>query len=272
MNDTQNIQYTRKGIELISLLIESGKRIFTAQEAQPFASKVGISSKYFYRVLSILRKGGWIISLKRGIYTFGKAFGTVPLHEFEIAMVLTSPSIISHWTALNYHGLTEQTPRMVYILTTAGQSVPRTRHGQFGVCKILGVEYSFIRIKKERLFGVQKIWKGDAQISITDPERTLLDGLMRPQYCGGFNEVFHAFENSLERIDVDKLISYALQFDKSNSKRLGWILSKLGFSDESLTQLKQVKVQSYTKLDPSQPAKGKCNRNWRIQENIYFKL
>jgi hypothetical protein len=33
-----------------------------------------------------------------------------PLHEFEIAMALVQPAAISHWSALNYHTLTEQTP------------------------------------------------------------------------------------------------------------------------------------------------------------------
>lgn len=54
--------------------------------------------------------------------------------------------------------------------------------------------YQPVRVKPERFFGTEKVWIGEARVTITDPERTLLDGLTMPQYCRDFAEVLHAFE------------------------------------------------------------------------------
>ena len=35
-------------------------------------------------------------------------------------------------------------------------------------------------------------------VTITDVERTLLDGLAMPQHCGGFAEVVHAFQVGMD--------------------------------------------------------------------------
>ena len=48
-------------------------------------------------------------------------------------------------------------------------------------------------------------------------ERTLLDGLTRPKYCGGFMEVLHAFTR--RDFDVKKIVDYALRLDVSVAKR-----------------------------------------------------
>lgn len=49
-----------------------------------------------------------------------------------------------------------------------------------------GIGYRCVRVKPERFFGFEKAWVGEAQVTFTDPERTLLNGLSMPQYCGDF--------------------------------------------------------------------------------------
>lgn len=269
MNDTKNVKYTKKGIELISLLAEAGKKIFRTADAVKLANKVGISDKYVVEVLSLLKKGGWIISLRKGLFALAKGFSTEPLHEFEIAMALTTPVAISHWSALNFHNLSDQIPRKVFLLIPRETTIPRQQKEDFGTCVVNGTTYVFTRIKKERFFGFTLSWINRSQICITDPERTLLDGLDKPQFCGGFDEVFHAFQRYREHIDLDKIISYALKMDTAIIKRLGWVLSHLAFEKEHLGKLQEVQSKGYRKLDCSGPNKGRCNSTWMIQENIY---
>jgi predicted transcriptional regulator of viral defense system len=99
-------------------------------------------------------------------------------------------------------------------------------------------------------------------------ERTLLDGLHSPQYCGDFQEVLYAFKMANENVNLDKLMDYSLLLDDAISKRLGWVLEVLGHNDTQLTKLLDRPINGYRKLDPSQPLSGPCNKKWKIYENI----
>jgi predicted transcriptional regulator of viral defense system len=101
-------------------------------------------------------------------------------------------------SALHYHGLSEQSPRKVFVLTTTETSIPR-RHKVHskrpgGEYRFADTLYQFVQVKPERFFGTQKVWVDEMRVSITDAERTLLDGLSKPQYCGDFAGVLHASE------------------------------------------------------------------------------
>src|SRR5258708_10513572 len=92
-------------------------------------------------------------------------------------MGLVKPSAISHWSALSHHGLTEQVPRKVFVLTTA-RSVPRTRGARHerstSGYPVAGPRYEFIQTKPNRFFGIDEGWVGEARIKMTDPDRPLL--------------------------------------------------------------------------------------------------
>jgi len=194
--------------------------------------------------------------------------GTSPVHEFEIAMALVAPAAISHWSAMHYHGLTDQAPRKVFVLTTGEASVPRRPRGNDEGYRVGDTLFQFIQTKPERYFGTQKVWVGEARVTITDPERTLIDGLLMPQHCGDFAEVLHAFSTRGHQLDTKRIIEYALQLDAATTKRLGWVLEELGHAPEQLDPLLAVPIKGYRRLDPTGPRRGPCNRRWMIQENL----
>ena len=102
-------------MELVRKLAESGQRLFTAEDARKVAPTLGISPGYFRQVLHHLARSGWVVRLKKGLYSLsGSVPGVTPVHEFEIAMALVKPAAVSHWSALSHHGLTEQAPRRVF--------------------------------------------------------------------------------------------------------------------------------------------------------------
>lgn len=271
---TRNKVHTGAGIELVRRLASEGDRIFTSARARELAPTVGLSEGYLRQALHHLVKSGWLIRLRNGLYSISSTVpGVMPVHEFEIAMALVDPAAISHWSALHYHGLTEQAPRKVFVLTTTKTSVPRVRgdkakrsgDGFF----VAGTSYQFVQVKPERFFGTEKVWIGEvARIKITDPERTLLDGLAMPRYFGDFSEVLHAFEVRGENLDLDRIIDYALKLDRAISKRLGWVLERNGIQLARLSRLARVPAKGYIKLDPGGPARGPTNKNWMIQENL----
>lgn len=128
--------------------------------------------------------------------------------------------------------------------------------------------YQFVQVKPERFFGVEEIWVGEARVKITDPERTLLAGLAMPRYCGDFAEVLHAFEVRADKLDLDRVIGYALKLDAATAKRLGWILEKQGMDPARLEPLRGVPIKGYRVLDPTGSRQGPCDRRWMIQENL----
>lgn len=277
MNAPQKLKKSPVGVDLVRLLVEEGDRIFTTDRARELSARAGIKTPYLLESLYHLRRNGWIIPLRRGFYALASSVPCVsPVHEFEIAMALVPSCAISHWSALHHHGLTEQTPRRIFALTSTDASVPKSRGKRVrpgGGGYVIGeTVYRFIQVKPERFFGTEKVWVGEARVTITDPERTMLDGLMMPQYCGDFAEVLHAFEVRGARLNLDRIVEYALRLDAATAKRLGWVLEHQGVGPDRLESLVKVPIKGYRTLDPTGPRKGPCNNHWMIQENLPGKV
>jgi predicted transcriptional regulator of viral defense system len=265
--------HSRCGAELVRKLAGEGDRVFTSARARELAPVVGLSEGYLRQALHYLTKSGWLVRLRKGLYAICPTVpGASPAHEFEIAMALVDPAAISHWSALHHHGLTEQAPRKVFVLTTTVVSVPRMRgagatRARDG-CRVGDTTYQFVQVKPDRFFGTSKVWIGEARVVITDPERTLLDGLSMPQHCGDFAEVLHAFHVRGPGVDIQRIIGYALKRDAATAKRLGWVLENQGVDTAALERLVSLPIKGYRTLDPTGPRRGPCNRRWMIQENL----
>ena len=261
------------GIELVRLLAYEGNRIFTTDRARELAPRVGLKDTYVTESLFHLRKNNWIVPLRRGLYALSPTVpGVAAAHEFEIAMALVDPAAVSHWSALHHHGLTEQVPMHVFVLTTKGTWIPRPRESEqrrSGSAFVVGdTTYRFVQVKRNRFFGAERVWVGDARVSITDLERTLLDGLTMPRYCGDFAEVLHAFGAAMNRVNTERITEYAIRLGVTTAKRLGWVLEAQGVGKSRLRTLASLPVKGYRKLDPTGPRRGPCNSRWMIQENL----
>jgi len=245
------------GVNLLRHLANQGLRIFSTEQAQAAALEIEMNPAYVSEALHHLKNGGWVTRLKRGVYAIA-AYGPSP-HEFAIAMALVTPSAISHWTAMHYHHITQQTPNKIFAITPRGTSIPRS---------LANTIFRFIQVKQEHYFGIETIWVDEMKAQITNLEKTLLDGLTSPEYCGDFSEVLHAFEISKDKIRIQIIVEYALKLEKAVAKRLGFILDGLGFEEKYLDPLLKLPMKSYCKFDPSGPAKGPYNAKWKIRENV----
>ena len=270
MKAQRKLKKSPTGVELVRLLATEGNRVFSIDRARELSPRVGLKESYLCEALYHLGRNGWIVSVRRGLYALAATVpGVTSAHEFEIAMALVNPAAISHWSALHHHGLTEQVPRKVFVLTTTETAVPRPKSakGKREGYSVGGAVYQFIQVKPQRFFGTEKVWVNEARVAMTDPERTLLDGLSMPKYCGDFAEVLHAFAVRGDDLDLERIIDYARKLDAATAKRLGWVLEKQGVAPERLKPLAEVPVKGYRTLDPTGPRRGPCNRRWMIQEN-----
>ena len=265
---TKKVIHTTSGMELLRRLAEDGKRIITLDDARSYSAAAGISQSYLRQAFHYLEQGGWVRRLRPGLYAISPPLINAPIHEFEVAMYLVKDAAISHWSAMSYHALTDQIPRTVFVLTSDAVAA-KQRGSPSEPYQVWGIRYVFVQVKPDRFFGTQQEWFGESRVLITDLERTLLDGLTRPAYCGGFAEVATAFESSIDRIDIDKIIAYALKLDVATVRRLGWMLEKSGIDSTKLEPLlKSSHGEGYRPLDPTRPTGGPCNSHWGIRENL----
>lgn len=249
----------------IQHLVRKGVRIFTTHEAKMYAQEIGIQPEVVLDRLHRMNKKGIIERLMNGLYCLGPEFlSGIPIHEFEIATMLTTTSSIGYLSAFGYHKLTDQLSSIVYVLSTVDPQRARSRTRY----TIRGVKYRIIRVSQEDFFGIEKSWVGHVLIPITDLERTLIDGLVKPKYCAGIREVLDAYVQVIDQINIPKLISYALRMSDSVCKRLGYVLSKLNVDDDQLKPLTERVTPVFVKLDPTGPQKGAWNHRWYIMENL----
>ncbi len=96
--------------QFLDSIIKNGLT-FTFDEA---IRNSNLTRESLYVLLHRMENEGIIERVERGAYVIiprGTEKGKFSPHEFLIGKLLIDPSVISFWSALNYHGLTEQIPR-----------------------------------------------------------------------------------------------------------------------------------------------------------------
>lgn len=260
-----------KSAAFILSLYDDGKTIFTIDEASKYLS---LSGKGLQKFLSPLIKKGILNRLITGLYTI------VPFELGNTNQFMGNPYVvarevirmkqksnqpqyfISHASAFELHQMVTQ-PQMDIYATTTKQIKEKI--------SIQGMSFHFVTIKKKDLFGVKKHWVSKSEvILVSDLERTIIDGLKLPEYCGGIPEVAKGLWIKRKEISTKKLIEYA---EKMNSgvvfRRLGYLLElyKLA-TDSELSSLQKKLTASYQLLDPTQIHEGKYLARWKLRLNI----
>ncbi len=265
-----------QGIRLLATAIQKVGPLFTRRDLRPLAEQMGVSGGQLSNLISALNASGHIAILKRGLYMIRSPLFTGEVHPFAIAAALVQPSAISHWSALAHHGFTTQIPASVQASTPRKIVTPAMRKGETrrprgrSVWQVLDLEFEYIHVIAPRFFGHQRIWV-DAwhQVDITDPERTALDLIARPDVFGRMGAAIEILESALPRLDIARLVTYTLRYGQGATiKRMGWILENLGVADAQTVPLRAYPVTNYYPLDPRGPADGKRNRRWHIKENL----
>lgn len=267
MNDDRNITRSQLGKKEAAFLAKIGVHpTFSLSLARDIMghSKKDPTPQFLER----LQSKGWIKRIIRG------RFAVIPLssgedrspqlHEFVVAMELVSPAAIAYWSALNHHGMTEQLPRTVFVAT---DHPVRRQPGD-----VLGVTYKIVSLKPTKLFGIMKEWMNEIPFGVTDPEKTIIDGLDLPQYVGGISEITKALTASWTMLDEKKLRKYAAQIGNSAvAKRLGFIMEMLELGDVKALRAEAPRAPGFSALDPTLPKHGKYNRKWGLLVNMEVK-
>jgi predicted transcriptional regulator of viral defense system len=248
---------------LINNLKRSGKNIFTLGEAAEIYGKgVHATGKF----LSTLLKRNIVVRIKSGVYLILQTgLEEVQLSNWPvIARELSRPNdyYIAYYSAMRIHGMTTHPLLSVYITSTK----------RFRDKKINNIEYHFIFSKKKNFWGERTIWVSKQEkVIVSDIERTILDGLERPELCGGLVEVIRGIWYKRKEIDWMKLKDYLRKFHaKSVLKRLGFILEKLDINRKMVLFLRKElnEKKDYVLLDPAGLKEGRYIKKWGLRLNM----
>ena len=253
-----------EGARLLTGLAGQGKMVFSIEDA------LGLSGKSYANTVQTLRrltKAGWLVKLNAGKYAI------VPLQAGDEAvpaasrlviareLVGAAPYYVSHDSALEVHNMLTR-PVTTVTVTTTRRLLNRT---------VLRVPYRFVAAKPENLWGYGPEWvTADEQVQVSDLERTILDGLARPDLCAGVSEVATGLWVRKEDINWEKLVSYTHRLGKQAvAKRLGYLLELFGLVPAPiLEELHDLVGPSYAPLDPLLPVEGPYLARWRLRINL----
>jgi predicted transcriptional regulator of viral defense system len=238
----EKIRLGSNELKLLFTLEEEDKMVFAASDAHRILQTSDSSVK---NVLYRLRKKGRIEEIERGKYLLVPAkagyLGSWSEVPFVIVSSLINPYYIGFWSALNYWKMTEQVPRTVFVATTK-----RKKNLEYGQTK-----FEFVTLSKDKFFGFVEQEIADSKFLVSSREKTILDCLMYPRYCGGLDEAVKGIWNGRKEIDFAKTLDLAKRLGISTViRRLGYILEVLNLEKQIREEIASTKFTDYRWLDP----------------------
>jgi predicted transcriptional regulator of viral defense system len=249
---------------LLSTLGDRSQGTFTLTEAQQIT---GLTPALASSLLHKAAKRGLVSRLKPGLFIvvpseLGSAVEYAG-NPYLLARRLAgaAPCYISHGSAMEIHRMVTQ-PQLAVFASSPKRLRSRT---------VQGIEFRFVLIKPEHLFGASRHWVTKQEpVDVSDLERTVIDGLHHPEYSGGITEVAKGLWMRRADIQSAKLADYALRLDVGAVvRRLGYLLELYAIaSGEDLSRLQNALTATYVPLDPLLPHEGTHLRRWRLQLNV----
>lgn len=205
--------------------------------------------------LGKLLKENMVYKIRNGLYTCvsGENGGPVA-NRFQIASAITESSYVSHHSAFEYYGITDQVFYEVYVSA-------ETRFHDF---VFDGYTYHFVKSQmREGVLSPQ--FSGG--ITVTDKERTIVDSVKDLNLIAGLEEVV-ACITALNGCNETKLRNYLELYDNAFLyQKIGFLVEEyqadLGISDEFIKRCEERSSNSkrYLANSISEPA---YSGKWRL--------
>ncbi len=249
---------------LLAGLHDQSQTTFTLGDSQKIT---GLSPKIASSLLHKAARRGLVSRLKPGLFVIvPPELGSTKEYSGDPYLTASklagdAPVFISHASAMEIHRMVTQ-PQLAVFASSSKRLRSRVLHG---------TEFRFVFVRPEQYFGTIKHWvtKQEA-VEVSDLERTVIDGLRQPEYCGGVSEVAKGLWMRHDDINVARLVDYALRLGiGAVVRRLGYLLELYGLAPETeLARLRKKLTDTYLLLDPMLPKEGVHLRRWRIQLNV----
>jgi len=204
------------------------------------------------------------------------------IDEREVLFELHPYAVLSHLSALVFHGLTEEQPKGMTVTVSADVSggllpigsspldwegVPRPQG--IRAPKILGRPVEWLKAKPERFFGFAEYQPLGFPVRCTTPERTLIDGLQNPNLSGGIANILCAWVLARDMIDLDALTHQVERYGVAVLRqRVGYVLEQIGLSHPKLDRWRHSSHRGgSSRLVASEPFASTFDERWNLSLN-----
>lgn len=247
-----------KEAEFVARLTYEKKTILSAAD---IAGLLPPGYKYRNQLVYTLKQKKILTPIKRGFYVFTplEALPTgLRVNEFLIPPLFFpwKDYYIGYSTMFNYYGFTDQLFQTVYVLNTS----------MFRERTICGASFKFLKVSKDRMYGIETIQVDGTDVKVSSKERTLVDLVYFNRPVGGVERAIEILTRIVreKRCDVAKLVEYASLFPNVTvRKRIGIVLEWLGIDKTILAPLaesvKRTAVSSFTAS-----RRGALSKTWRV--------
>lgn len=197
---------------------------------------------------------------------------------YHYAISLRKGTYLTHSSALNILGLTQQIPKTIYVnkeqspkkqsnepLTQEGidRAFANQQRKSKYIFKINNYNIILLSGKSTKNAGVEI--DQTLKLNRTCLERTLIDITVRPRYAGNVFSVLEAYINAIKDINYNKLIEYLeiLDYKYPYHQSIGFYLEKAGAPQKELKKFADKGINFNFYLDYSM-AETKFDESWRV--------
>lgn len=242
--------------------------VFTGKELAAHLSSLGeVGERAQESLLSYHRKAGRVVRIRRGLYAVIPA-GTDPdsymVDPFLVAAKLTPDAVLSHHTALEFHGKAYSVHTHLIYSTSRPLGPVTFRAHLFRGAKF---RQPLLRLGKEH-FSVSSSERFGQELRVTSLERTLVDVLDRPALSGSWEELWRSLE-SVEFFDLDEVVAYVrLLGNATTASKVGFFLDQhretLMVEDRHLAILHDMRPRQPHYLNRSRRRSGRFVSEWNL--------
>lgn len=242
--------------------------VFTGGELSKHLLSLGeVGPRAQEALLAYHRKAGRIARVRRGLYAVipaGADTDSYPVDPFLIAAKLTADAVLSHHSALEFHGRAYSVQHHFIYSASRPLSLLTFRSSVFRGTKF---PEALLRLGKAH-YSVLTAERAGMEIRVTSLERALVDTLDRPDLSGGWEEIWRSLE-SVEFFDLDAVVEYALMLGNATTgAKVGFFLEQhreqLMVEDRHLKTLHKLRPRQPHYLDRARRKSGRLVSEWNL--------
>ncbi len=232
--------------------------VFTVEDVNKYYNNMDSARSAIKRLM----KEGMLVKIRNNMYTcISGETGAPVANRFQIASKITPTSYVTHHTAMEYYGITDQVFYDVYVGSATG----------FREFEFDGYTYRYV-VSKD-MEGVETLALSGG-VRITNLERTLVNSIKDMDKIAGMEEVLQDI-GSMKRMQEKRVLKYLeCMSNQFLYQKMGFLLleykDQMGLSNEFFdTCKKQIgKSKRYLTRDMSG---GRYVDEWRlvVPEKIY---
>ncbi len=244
--------------------------VFTHEEYKLFLESLGTTNLNTQReLLAYHLKKQHILRIKRGLFasiptSFQHAAENFPVDPYLVAGRIRKDAVIAYLSALDFHGISYALHHQYYSL-----SASIIRPFNFNQTEFICLSFPKALIERQAThFEVLPFERHGLTIKVTSLERTIVDVLDRPNYSGGWEEIWRSAEH-IPILNLDKIIQYACLLNNASTiAKLGFFLEqfkeKFLVDERSLNYLETRKPTGIHYLERSKRESGKHIPRWNL--------